>query len=68
MREAAPDVDTWCPACDQTVPEESLRLCVICRGRFCQHCTVFGFGREFCSVKCRDLFFYGDGDEAEAED
>jgi hypothetical protein len=67
MREVVPDADTWCPACERTVPEDSLLLCVICRGRFCPNCAVDGFGRQFCSTACRDLFFYGDGDEAEAE-
>ena len=67
MRETAPDVETWCPACERTVPEESLLLCMICRSRFCQQCAVIGFGRQFCSSGCRDIFFYGDEDEDEAE-
>lgn len=67
MREAVPDLETWCPACERTVPEDALLLCVICRGRFCLHCAVSGFGRQFCSPGCRDLFFYGDDDDTEED-
>jgi hypothetical protein len=56
-----------CPACGQFVHETQLRACQMCRNLFCQHCAEFGYGREFCGTRCRDMFFFGDGEES-AED
>ena len=52
-----------CPSCGRKVPEPTLLRCVICRSLFCEHCSVFGYGREFCSRLCREFFFHGDDDE-----
>jgi len=45
-----------------------LRDCSICRKIFCQYCGVRDFGREFCSDRCRAMFFFGNGDEEPAGD
>jgi len=56
-------VETWCPVCGSAVPEKILHQCMICRRLFCRRCAVEGYGRLFCSTRCRDYFFYGDGEE-----
>ena len=56
-----------CPQCGQPYGEGELRACVICRSLFCQECAVFDYGRQFCSMRCRGFFFYGDGDETEKD-
>lgn len=43
--------------------EDALRECAICRTLFCPSCAIRGYGREFCSARCRDYFFFGDGEE-----
>jgi len=62
MTEVERGVDTWCPACQRAVEEDALTTCLICRSLFCPGCAVPGYGREFCSTRCRDYFFFGDGD------
>jgi hypothetical protein len=60
-----------CPNCGSALEGRALQTCMICRTRFCLHCTVRGYGREFCSDTCRAMFFFGDGDdelELEKED
>jgi len=68
MIEGRGTVETWCPNCHEPVAEEMLRECAICRTLFCPACAVRGYGREFCSVRCRDYFFFGDGEEEAAEE
>jgi hypothetical protein len=53
-----------CPNCGQAVPEAELRVCQMCRSLFCQHCEVYGYGRFFCGERCRDTFFFGDGEDS----
>jgi hypothetical protein len=56
-----------CPNCERDVMDVMLQPCPICRTLFCHLCTVRGYGRSFCCTRCRDLFFFGDGEE-KAED
>ena len=56
-----------CPACDRPIYEYELQQCLICRSLFCHRCAVPGFGRYFWSSRCRDVFFYGDGEEDEKD-
>ena len=49
------------------MPEGELRLCQMCRSLFCQHCEVYGYGRFFCGVRCRDTFFFGDGEDLQED-
>jgi hypothetical protein len=56
-----------CPGCDRPVADDELHACLICRSLFCQRCAVSGFGRQFCSSRCRDTFFYGDGEDDERD-
>ncbi len=67
MKATEDAIETWCPVCREPVPEGSLHGCVICRSLFCHRCAVSGYGHEFCSTRCRDYFFYGDGEESEEE-
>ena len=60
-------LETWCPVCRETVPEGALQECIICRSLFCQRCAVAAYGHVFCSTRCKDYFFYGDGEEFEEE-
>jgi hypothetical protein len=52
-----------CPNCEMPVRVGVLLSCMICRSQFCERCSVRGYGRDFCSVTCRDMFFFGDGDD-----
>ena len=56
-----------CPLCGQPVAEGDLQACIICRSLFCQECAVLDYGRQFCTLRCRGFFFYGDGDETEKD-
>ena len=57
-----------CPQCHQPLEEGGeLQACLICRSLFCQSCAVLDYGRQFCSMRCRGFFFYGDGDETEKD-
>jgi hypothetical protein len=56
-----------CPNCEQRVHEVQLRTCQMCRSLFCQQCAVVGYGREFCGSRCRDMFFFGDGDDSKED-
>jgi hypothetical protein len=49
-----------CRSCGDLVLESEIRTCMICRSRFCPQCAVVGFGREFCSPRCREFFFHGE--------
>ena len=49
------------------VPVGELRTCQICRSLFCQHCEIYGYGRNFCGDRCRDMFFFGDGEDSEKD-
>lgn len=66
LKEKASGVE--CPSCHRMVDERALQLCTICRSVFCQRCAVAGYGREFCSERCREFFFHGDDDELPEED
>ena len=56
-----------CPLCGLVVPVNELRECTICRSFSCDYCAIIGFGREFCSRRCRDFFFWGDGEHDEKD-
>lgn len=56
-----------CPTCGQAAPESELRSCQMCRSLFCQHCETYGYGRFFCGERCRDMFFFGDGEDSEKD-
>ena len=56
-----------CPLCGLRVPETELETCFICHQRCCEYCSKMDFGREFCGVRCRGFFFWGDGDQDEKD-
>ena len=45
-----------------------MQTCMMCRTLFCRYCAARGYGRDFCSDRCRAMFFFGDGDEEPAKD
>jgi hypothetical protein len=60
------DVNTEsCVVCGVAVDPEFAMRCMICRSAFCAECGVTGYGRTFCSPRCRDFFFFGEADEAD---
>jgi hypothetical protein len=67
VAEKEPVVNKYCPRCGEPVNEPRLHVCQMCRKVFCPSCAVTGYGREFCGVHCRDMFFFGDGDESEKD-
>jgi len=60
-------LNTTCPSCEERVSDIQLHTCQMCRSLFCQQCGVMGYGRDFCGIRCRDMFFFGDGDEVEED-
>lgn len=63
-----PVVDTWCAVCGEAVREDALQRCAICRTLLCRGCGVEGYGRFFCTRRCRDYFFFGDMEDADLEE
>jgi len=56
-----------CPLCGVSVPARRLHTCAICKAVHCEFCAKVDFGRTFCSARCRDFFFWGDGEEEEKD-
>lgn len=56
-----------CPLCGLEVPESELETCVVCKAQYCQYCAKLDFGRTFCSTRCREFFFWGDGEQDEKD-
>jgi hypothetical protein len=54
-----------CPNCGRETNEFALRECAVCRKLSCRNCGVAGYGREFCSERCRGFFYHGDEDDVE---
>ena len=52
-----------CVACNATDQDVRLAKCPICFKWACERCVVRSYGREFCSRRCADQFFFGDDDE-----
>jgi len=67
MAEEESTATVRCPNCGQMVSDIELQTCPMCRSVFCQQCAAVGYGRVFCGIRCRDMFFFGDGDEPETE-
>jgi len=58
---------TKCPVCGLDVPESRLQKCANCGTESCEYCAKHEFGRAFCGSRCRDFFFWGDGEHDETE-
>jgi hypothetical protein len=43
--------------------EKRMNKCPICFKLVCDHCSHRTMGRDFCSKRCADQFFFGDDDE-----
>ena len=56
-----------CPQCGLQTPESGLQSCAICGNLTCDYCAKVDFGRPFCSARCRDFFFWGDGEQDEKD-
>jgi len=56
-----------CPVCGVRVPVTELQECTICRSVSCEYCAISDFGRNFCSIRCRSFFFWGDGEQDEKD-
>ena len=59
------EANNTCPNCGEDCTEDRLQVCVICRKFFCDRCVVEGYGRDFCSGRCRDFFFFGEDEDDE---
>ena len=57
-----------CQQCGIRVPESEMKACAICGNRLCGYCAKLDFGRFFCSSRCRNFFFWGDGEHDEKDD
>jgi hypothetical protein len=52
-----------CVGCHSSEQELRLNKCPICFKWICDNCAKRSMGREFCSKRCADQFFFGDDDE-----
>jgi hypothetical protein len=52
-----------CVGCHGSEQELRLNKCPICFKWICDNCAKRSMGREFCSKRCADQFFFGDDDE-----
>jgi hypothetical protein len=52
-----------CIGCKVSETEKRLNKCPICFKRVCDDCSQRSMGRDFCSKRCADQFFFGDDDE-----
>lgn len=43
-------------------------LCPMCGRSVCHRCAHFAYGRQFCSLRCGEHFFFGESDEEEDEE
>jgi hypothetical protein len=58
---AAPPME--CVVCKVDDREKRLGKCPICFKPVCENCSTRTMGRDFCSKRCADQFFFGDDDE-----
>jgi hypothetical protein len=63
-----PLVSMECVVCkigDQELRDQERRLlkCPICFKNVCESCSHRNMGRDFCSKRCADQFFFGDDDD-----
>jgi len=52
-----------CVVCKVDERERRLGKCPICFKLICENCAHRTMGRDFCSKRCADQFFFGDDDE-----
>jgi hypothetical protein len=52
-----------CVVCKTDDRERRLCKCPICFKLICETCSHRSMGRDFCSKRCADQFFFGDDDE-----
>ncbi len=52
-----------CITCQADEQDVRLAKCPICFKWVCDRCAVRSYGREFCSRRCSDQFFFGDDEE-----
>jgi hypothetical protein len=52
-----------CVVCQKDDQETNLYKCPICFKLVCSNCANLSYGRQFCSKRCADQFFFGDDDE-----
>jgi hypothetical protein len=52
-----------CDSCGTEQPIWDLTKCHMCGKTVCRKCASFAYGRYFCSIRCAQYFFHGEGDE-----
>ncbi|MFH1176726.1 MAG: hypothetical protein V1750_04905 [Acidobacteriota bacterium] len=57
-----------CIKCGRENPFWAVGSCVICGNAICHRCATPAYGRSFCSERCADFFFHGEGEDAEVEE
>ena len=58
-----PTVGGECVVCKTSDQERRVNKCPICFKLVCESCSHRTMGRDFCSKRCADQFFFGDDDE-----
>ncbi len=55
--------DAACCVCGAVPAAWASKVCPICARTVCVKCGHTAYGRTFCSARCAEFFFHGDGDE-----
>jgi hypothetical protein len=58
-----PTVGGECVVCKASDQERRVNKCPICFKLVCESCSHRTMGRDFCSKRCADQFFFGDDDD-----
>ena len=56
-----------CYLCGKSSDGVRLQICVICHRLYCRTCSTRRNGKELCSQRCADLFFFGDDEEGDGD-
>jgi hypothetical protein len=52
-----------CDTCGEDQPVWELTKCSMCGKITCRKCATFAYGRYFCSSRCAQYFFHGEGED-----
>ncbi len=58
---------TRCDSCGKEQPAWAVTKCPMCGKYTCTQCGRRLHGRQFCSLRCADFFFRGNGDDEEPD-
>jgi len=45
-----------------------MRHCYVCARKFCEYCGTRNLGKDFCTRRCADVYFFGEGEDIDEQD